>query len=155
MAPSLPALLPGCSLRAATAQDRWPIRRLVLSAFLDPTQLRWQQFWVIEYEGKVIACGQLREFTDAQELGSLVVARPWRGQQLGLLLTQQLIQQANKPLFLECLGDRRIAFYQRFGFVVVGLEALPRSLQQKFGLSQKLARILRLPLVCMHYQARL
>ncbi len=98
------SLPPGCSLRPAHSADEWPIRRLVLSAKLDPTQLRWAQFWVVEYEGTVIACGQLRSFPDAQELGSLVVAPKWRGQGLGTRLTTHLIEQATQPLYLECLG---------------------------------------------------
>ncbi len=34
-----------CNLRPATAKDIWQIRRLVFAAKLDPTQLRYQQFW--------------------------------------------------------------------------------------------------------------
>ena len=45
----------GCILRRATVEDIWTIRRLVLSAQLDFTQLRWQQFWLIEQERKAIA----------------------------------------------------------------------------------------------------
>ncbi len=102
---SLPS---GCVLRKATSSDRWPIRLLVFSAKLDPTQLNWQQFWVIEcdaYGGQslrhLVACGQLRNFSGAQELGSLVVAPSWRGRGLGTLLTQHLINTATQPLYLE------------------------------------------------------
>lgn len=144
------ALPPGGILRPATPSDIWPIRWLVLSVPLDPTQLRWQQFWVIELEGKVIACGQLRSFEDAQELGSLVVAQGWRDRGLGSVLVRHLIQQATQPLYLECLGQRLAAYYQRFGFEPVAWEALPRSLQRKFGTSKTLATLLRLPLVIMY-----
>src|ERR671932_2532405 len=112
--PSLPL---GCILRRASAGDIWPIRKLVLSARLDPTQLRWSQFWVIECEGRVVACGQLRSFPGAQELGSLVVTPAWRGRGLGSYLTKHLIQAATQPLYLECLGSRLAKFYTRFGFV--------------------------------------
>ncbi|MGQ9869688.1 MAG: GNAT family N-acetyltransferase [Leptodesmis sp.] len=117
---------------------------------LDPTQLRWQQFWVIEFEKKVIACGQLRLFEDAQELGSLVVAKGWRNQGLGSVLARHLIQKATQPLYLECLGQRLATYYQRFGFGPVDWDKLPRSLQQKFGTSKTSATLLRLPLVIMH-----
>lgn len=90
----------GCVIRRATIEDRWPIRKLVLSTKLDPTQLRWQQFWVIECEGELVACGQLRHFPDAQELGSLVVAKPWRDRALGTALTQHLIQEAIQPSWM-------------------------------------------------------
>ncbi|BAY90626.1 MULTISPECIES: GNAT family N-acetyltransferase [unclassified Tolypothrix] len=141
----------GCILRKATSEDNWPIRLLVLSAKLDPTQLRWQQFWVIECNGKLAACGQLRNFDDTQELGSLVVAPAWRDRGLGSLLTQHLIATATQPLYLECLGQRLAEFYSRFGFVAIAFEELPRSLKSKFGLSQLGKKLIRVPVVFMHY----
>ena len=141
----------GCVLRPARREDAWAIRRLVLSALLDPTQLRWKQFWVVECGRKITACGQLRTFPQAQELGSLVVAKEWRKKGLGTVLSQHLIQQANQPLYLECLGDRLANFYERLGFVPTCWQDLPRSLQRKFGTSQFVARLLRLPLRLLRY----
>ncbi|MBE7380414.1 MAG: GNAT family N-acetyltransferase [Leptolyngbya sp. SIO1E4] len=140
-----------CCLRPACSQDSWPLRRLVFSAKLDPTQLRWQQFWVIEHQGQIIACGQLRTFAGCQELGSLVVIPAWRRQGLGTRLTQHLIQQATHPLYLECLGSMLAAFYQRLGFVPLGETELPAALRRKFGISGAIARLLRLPLYQMHW----
>ena len=142
----------GCNLRRANAQDIWSIRRLVLSAKLDPTQLRWQQFWLVECEGNLVACGQLRSFPDAQELGSLVVVSTWRGRGLGTYLTKHLIQEATEPLYLECLGKRLAQFYIRFSFVSVSWQELPQSLRFKFGLSLLAKNILRIPVEIMHYQ---
>lgn len=136
----------GCVLRPARREDAGAIRRLVIGALLDPTQLRWQQFWVIECKSRVIACAQLRTFPEAQELGSLVVAKNWRKRGLGTVLSQHVLQQAKQPLYLECLGDRLAAFYQRLGFVPASWEDLPRSLQRKFGTSKFVAGLLRLPL---------
>lgn len=135
----------GCRIRRATDKDQWRIIRLVLSAKLDPTQLRWQQFWVIEYQQQVIACGQLRCFESAQELGSLVVTKEWRDRALGTILTQHLIAEATQPLYLECLGKPLVQFYARFGFVPVEWKNLPRSLQAKFRLSHWAKRILKIP----------
>lgn len=147
----MPTVLPaGLTLRPAQRQDLGAIRWLVLGARLDPTQLRWSQFWVIEQAGQVIACGQLRSFTAAQELGSLVVAQQWRGQGLGTALTQHLIQQATEPLYLECLGAKLVQFYRRLGFQPVAWQNLPRSLQLKFGLSALAARF-GFPVFLMHY----
>jgi len=143
----------GCTLRSATSLDNWPIRLLVLSAKLDPTQLRWQQFWVIECDRKLAACGQLRNFSDTQELGSLVVAPAWRGRGLGSLLTQHLIATATQPLYLECLGQRLAEFYSKFGFVAIAFEELPRSLKSKFGLSELGKKLIRVPVVFMQYRA--
>jgi amino-acid N-acetyltransferase len=140
-----------CVLHPARREDAWAIRRLVMGARLDPTQLRWQQFWIIECGGKIVACAQLRTFPDAQELGSLVVAKDWRNRGLGTFLSQHLIQQANQPLYLECLGDRLANFYQHLGFVPTAWQDLPWSLQRKFGASKFAAGLLRLPLRILHY----
>jgi amino-acid N-acetyltransferase len=148
--PSLPS---GCVLRPACAKDIWPIRKLVLSAKLDPTQLRWSQFWAIECEGRIVACGQLRSFSGAQELGSLVVAPAWRGRGLGSFLAEHLIEQATQPLYLECLGNRLARFYTRLGFVAIAWQDLPQSLKWKFGISQLASRLLpMLHVNIMHYQ---
>lgn len=148
----MPSELPlGCILRRATAKDIWAIRKLVLTAKLDPTQVRWQQFWVIESDGDLVACGQLRSFSGAQELGSVVVAPAWRGKGLGTYLVKHLVQQATQPLYLECLGSRLASFYTRFGFVPVSWQELPRSLKIKFGLSTLAATLIRLPVTIMHY----
>lgn len=135
-------LPPECLLRPACAKDIWAIRKLVLSAKLDPTQLRWSQFWVIECEECVVACGQLRSFPGAQELGSLVIAPGWRGRGLGSYLVEHLIQEATQPLYLECLGSRLAKFYSRFDFVPISWQELPRPLKWKFGVSQLASRLL-------------
>ena len=142
-----------CAIRPASAQDIKSIRMLVWSAKLDPTQLRWQQFWVIECDQKLVACGQLRNFAGAQELGSLVVAKDWRDRGLGSYLTKYLIEQATEPLYLECLGARLASFYTRFGFVEVSVQELPQSLKFKFGLSQLAKTLFRIPVTIMQYQA--
>jgi amino-acid N-acetyltransferase len=141
-----------CAIRPASAQDIKSIRMLVWSARLDPTQLRWQQFWVIECNGDLVACGQLRNFAGAQELGSLVVMKDWRDRGLGSYLVKYLIAQATEPLYLECLGKRLAAFYTRFGFVEVPVQALPQSVKFKFGLSQLGKTLFRIPITVMQYQ---
>ncbi|MBE8992287.1 GNAT family N-acetyltransferase [Nostoc sp. LEGE 12450] len=154
---SLPS---GCMLRKATSADKWSIRLLVFSAKLDPTQLNWQQFWVIECGDNLVACGQLRNFSGAQELGSLVVASAWRGRGLGTLLTQHLVNTATQPLYLECLGERLAQFYSRFNFVPISFEDLPKfprttglsTLNDKFRLSQLAKRMLKVPVVFMEYR---
>lgn len=145
------SLPPGLVLRPASATDIWSIRKLVFSEKLDPTQLRWQQFWVIESEGHLVACGQLRNFTGAQELSSLVVVAAWRNRGLGTFLAKHLIQEATEPVYLECLGQELAIFYTRLGFAPISWQDLPPSLKFKFGLTQ-LAKLLRIPVVIMQYQ---
>lgn len=146
-------LKPGLHLRPATSQDLPMIRQLIWSERLDPTQLRWQQFWIIEKSGEIIACGQLRDFSDAQELGSLVVKKEWRGQGIGTYLTQHLIQEATQPLYLECLNNSRKHFYESCGFEVISWQKLPQSLKFKFGLGQLARVVFRLPFYIMQYRS--
>lgn len=141
-----------CYLRPAQPEDLWPIRWLVCRAMLDPTQLRWSQFWVIEHRHRVIGCGQLRQHGSVQELGSLVVAPAWRGQGLGTALTQQLMQQATGWLYLECLGDWRAEYYQKFGFTAADWDRMPLEMVSKFRLTRLMAQWLSLPLHIMECQ---
>jgi amino-acid N-acetyltransferase len=147
------SLLLGCVLRPARTSDIWAIRKLVLSAKLDPTQIHWSQFWVIESEARLVACGQLRCFPGAQELGSLVVAPAWRGRGLGTYLVKHLIQEATQPLYLECLGSRLAQFYTRFGFVPISWQELPRPLKWKFAFSTLVSKLFPLiSVTIMQYQ---
>jgi len=147
------ALPPGCVLRAATADDLPAIRALVRGARLDPTQLRWPQFRVVACAGQVVACGQLRRFPGAQELGSLVVADGWRGQGLAGALIRQLVAEATQPLYLECQAPL-VGLYRRFGFAPVQWRAAPGPLRLKFGLAQALSRLSRQPVAAMAYRGR-
>lgn len=141
-----------CILRQATSTDIWSIRFLVLRAKLDPTQIRWQQFWIIECSGDIVACGQLRDYSGVKELGSLVVLPAWRGHGLGSILTQHLVRSCTQPLYLECLGERLANFYSRFGFSPVTWQELPRSLQKKFHISQLGKTLGIVPVVFMQYR---
>ncbi|MBV6626817.1 MAG: GNAT family N-acetyltransferase [Rivularia sp. (in: Bacteria)] len=139
----------GCILRKAISKDASSIRWLVFKAKLDPTQLKWQQFWIIEFNSNIVACGQLRNFNEAQELGSLVVKNNWRNRGLGSFLTQHLIEQATQPLYLECLGKKLVSFYQKFGFFAVDFQDLPASLKSKFKISQLGKKIIGVPVTFM------
>ncbi len=142
----------GYVLRRATERDIWSIRKLVFGAKLDPTQLKWQQFWVIASPQEIIACGQLRSFTGAQELGSLVVKPKWRDRGLGSYLAQHLVKQATQPLYIECLGKKLPQFYAHLGFVSVSWQDLPKSLKIKFALPMLAKNIFSLPVEIMRYE---
>jgi len=146
-----PVLPAGCTLRAATDADGPAIRALVQAERLDPTQLRPAQFWVVEHAGQLVACGQLRRFTGAQELGSLVVVPAWRNQGLAAVLIARLVAGATEPLYLECQG-KLAPFYQRFGFRPVTWRILPRGLKPKFALSRIFSTLFRQSMAIMAYQ---
>ncbi len=144
-------LPPECVFRRACATDAEEIKSLVSTERVDPRQLHWFQFWVIEKNRRLVAIGQLRHLNHVQELGSLVVAPSWRGQGLGTYLVQHLIEQATAPLYLSC-GARLLPFYTRLGFVPIKWLALPCPLKLKFGFSKLFfTTLLRRQLVFMQY----
>ncbi|MCT7975335.1 GNAT family N-acetyltransferase [Laspinema olomoucense] len=148
-----PKSLPlGCILRPATPEDLGAIRKLVFQAKLDPTQLRWENFSVIELQEQVIACGQLRQFSGCQELGSLVVKKPWRDRGLGSYLVEHLVSEAIAPVYVECMGWL-VEFYEHLGFVKISWAELPKPLKIKFFLGQLVSKFL--PLGVTILQAKL
>ncbi|WP_334310842.1 GNAT family N-acetyltransferase [Nodularia spumigena] len=142
-------------LRQAKPADKWLIVFLVVKARLDPNQINWQNFWVIEIDNRLIAIGQLRKFALAQELGSLFVIPAWRRQGLGTFLMQHLISQATQPLYLKCVNNRLVNFYVKNGFVPIEFNELPFSLKHKFRLSQARKRFFKGFVVFMKYKASL
>ncbi|WP_341531236.1 GNAT family N-acetyltransferase [Nostoc sp. UHCC 0302] len=123
-----------------------------MRASLDASQLKWQQFWVIEYEGRLVAFRQLRNFKFAQELGSIFVLSSHRHQGLGTFLIQHLITQSTQQLYLKCLKQQLEFFYIQRGFIPVSYEELPLLLQAKFRLSQLRESLLKAFVVYMKYQ---
>ncbi len=137
------SLPPGCILRPANPEDLGAIRKLVFQAKLDPTQLRWENFSVIAFQDEVIACGQLRQFSGCQELGSLVVQKPWRDRGLGSYLVQHLVDDATAPVYVECMGWL-VEFYEHLGFLKISWSELPKPLKIKFFLGQLGSKVLPL-----------
>ncbi|MEA5567612.1 GNAT family N-acetyltransferase [Anabaena sp. UHCC 0399] len=145
-------LSPGYTFRKAKPRDIWLIVFLIFKARLDPTQMNWQQFLVIEYHGHLVAFGQLRNYPLAQELGSLYVAPYFRNQGLGTFLIKKLITQANRPLYLKCLTKELMIFYLKRCFTIVDYDDLPDSLKSKFFLSQLRQKIFKNFVVFMKYK---
>lgn len=52
--------LSGYIFRKAVADDSQKIKQMIQGKWLNPIGLNWQNFWVIEREQELIACGQLR-----------------------------------------------------------------------------------------------
>ena len=136
-------LVPGVRVRAATPDEMPVIRAMVRRERLDPTQLHWRHFCVAEdvQTGTCVACGQLRPFWRAQELGSLVVEPSWRGRGVGRAMVRHLAARATKPLFLECDASL-VPFYAQCGFKLVAPWRVPFPLNIKFLLSSLVVRLL-------------
>jgi amino-acid N-acetyltransferase len=139
--------------RKAKLVDVGVIAFLIFKARLDPTQLKWEQFLVIESYGRLIAFGQLRNFDSAQELGSLYVVPNFRNQGLGTFLVKNLVIQANKPLYLKCVKKELVKFYTNTGFIPVSFDELPQSLKIKFYLSYVRNKYFNASITFMKYKS--
>ena len=88
-----------------------------------------RDFFVVEIDGKVAACGALEIFTeDLGEVRSLVVDDGWKGKGLGRKLVEQLIHEA------RAIGLKRLMaltyvpeFFHKLGFKTVSKDTLPEK----------------------------
>ncbi|MBI3574899.1 MAG: N-acetyltransferase [Gammaproteobacteria bacterium] len=88
-----------------------------------------RDFFVVEMDGKLAACGALEIFTeDLGEVRSLVVDDAWKGKGLGRRLVEQLIHEA------RAIGLKRLMaltyvpeFFHKLGFQTVAKDTLPEK----------------------------
>lgn len=88
-----------------------------------------RDFFVIEMDGRVAACGALEIFTETLgEVRSLVVIDEHKGQGLGRLLVERIINEA------RAIGLKRLmaltyvpGFFHRLGFQTVSKDTLPEK----------------------------
>ncbi len=148
--------MPADTLRPATAADQAHIVALVWRVGINPRQLNWRRFWVIERAGELAAIGQIKPHGEAvYELASIATHPNHRGQGLATRLIQHLLTEfvaahPGLPLYLMCEPKNR-AFYPRFGFADLPLSAMPRyfrRLKSLVAVPEKLAG--RDLLVVMH-----
>ena len=88
-----------------------------------------RDFFVIEIDGKVVACGALEIFTeDLGEVRSLVVDEAYERRGLGRLMVERIIQEA------RTIGLKRLmaltyvpTFFHKLGFETVAMDTLPEK----------------------------
>ena len=65
---------------------------MVLRAGLDPTTLRWQNFFIAhDAAGAIAGIAQIKPYTDCREFGSLVVVPHHRRQGVGAMLVEHAL----------------------------------------------------------------
>lgn len=88
-----------------------------------------RDFFVIEIDGKVVACGALEIFTeDLGEVRSLVVDEAYERRGLGRMMVERVIEEA------RTIGLKRLmaltyvpAFFHKLGFQTVAMDTLPEK----------------------------
>lgn len=118
--------MPEFNLRPAVAGDTPVIRDLIHRVGINPMDLDWRHFIVAESSGShFLGCGQLKQHRDGSlELASLVVETAYRGQGVARAIIEHILAHSPRPLYLMCRPSLD-PFYQKFGFQVIQLEAMP------------------------------
>jgi amino-acid N-acetyltransferase len=88
-----------------------------------------RDFFVIEADGKVVACGALEIFTeDLGEVRSLVVDDAFKGQGLGRQLVERIAGEARAIGLKRLMALTYVApFFHKLGFKTVPKETLPEK----------------------------
>jgi len=119
------------TLRPALETESDAIKDLIHSVGINPMGLDWKRFIVaVDADNEVIATGQIKPHgKDIHELASIAVAPEYRGQGLARAVIEYLLKDSPAPLYLTCVSSLE-SFYNRFGFVSVPSEEMPRYFQR-------------------------
>jgi N-acetylglutamate synthase-like GNAT family acetyltransferase len=81
--------------------------------------------------GRFAGCARLKHYDDCVELSSVAVSPEHRGQGVGSTIVTALLQRCLVPrIYLVC-EPKEVAFFGRFGFVVIPRQDRPTSIEPK------------------------
>jgi N-acetylglutamate synthase-like GNAT family acetyltransferase len=136
------------TIRKATESDQETIKQMVRAEHLDPTALHWSHFRVADKAGEIIGIGQIRPSPNCRELGSMVVKQPYRGQHIGEMIIEALLEHEPGDVYLECRSHNE-GYYQRFGFQRIPWWQAPMPLKVKAGMAHFIAKLFGVELLTM------
>jgi amino-acid N-acetyltransferase len=120
------------TIRRATEGDQLSIKELVRSERLNPNQLHWSNFVVAVDQRGLVGAVQLRKhFDGSRELGSLVVKKEARRQQIAARLIEALIRGAGERM-LMITASAYAARYGRWGFRPIEASAAPAAVRRNY-----------------------
>jgi N-acetylglutamate synthase-like GNAT family acetyltransferase len=120
-------------IRPALESESTQIKALINLAGINPTGLDWRRFVVaVNDRGGVIACGQVKPHgrgNEILELASIATHPDHRGQGLARKVIEALLEKTPRPLYLMCMAHNG-PMYEKFGFVPITYEQMPRYFQR-------------------------
>jgi len=103
-------------LRRATKKDSRQLRKIIKQVGINRFGVHWKRFFVLEKEGEIIGCVQLKtHLASYQELTSLAILPAWQKKGLSSILMEACIEASTKELFLVCDVELE-PLYTRNGF---------------------------------------
>jgi amino-acid N-acetyltransferase len=116
-------------IRKARAQEAAAIRAFVLTERMRPIDLKPENFLVAVKDDEIIGTVQMRHHPDGtKELGSLVVAVPWRRRGIATRLIDTLLKEQGDSVFMiTARTDYRR--YAQWGFELASARSVPKSIR--------------------------
>ena len=107
--------------------------------------LDWKRFVVaVNDRDEIIGCGQLKPHgKEILELASIAVIPEQRGKGIARAVIEHLLKDSPRPLYLTCVSSNG-PLYEKFGFVSLSQEEMPRYYQ----------RLRKLAMALMHLSSR-
>ena len=126
-------------LRPARESESAQIKALIRLVGINPIGLDWKRFVVAANDqDEIIGCGQLKPHgKEILELASIAVFPEHRRQGIASAIIRHLLKDSPRPLYLTCVSSNG-PFYEKFGFVSIPYEEMPRYFQRLSKLAMAL-----------------
>jgi predicted N-acetyltransferase YhbS len=101
--------------------------------------LDWKRFILaVNDRDEMIGCGQLKPHgKEILEMASIAVLPEHRGKGVARAVIEHLLKDSPRPLYLTCVSSNG-PLYQKFGFVSIPYEKMPRYFQRLSKLAMAL-----------------
>ena len=119
------------TLRPARESESRQIKDLIHRVGINPMDLDWRRFIVaVNDQEQIIGTGQIKPHgKEVLELASIAVRPESQGQGIARAIIERLLKDSPRPLYLTCLSTME-PLYQKFGFVALSHEEMPRYYQR-------------------------